>query len=158
VPSGLLPRIEPVDATVSVFRPRQPIIVELRLYNARGTEGSAPTEFLRAAADGKPALRRGVTVTVSKIPSRDDEGPDVFRAPTTREPSRTEHFDPGPAARLLTPTESFAAMRIDVNDWYAALPPGNYLLELTFEADSGIGKGSTNRMSFWIGDPDRRGP
>ncbi len=158
LPSGLSPRIEPVDATVSVFRPGQPIIVELRLYNARGTEGSAPTEFLRAAADGKPALRRGVSVTVSEIPSRNDERPDVFRAPTTREPSRTEHFDPGPAARLLAPTESFVAMQIDVNEWYAGLPPGSYLLGLKFEADSGIGKGSTNRVSFEIGDPDRRGP
>jgi hypothetical protein len=157
-PSGFAARIEPVGATVSVFRPGQPIIVELRLYNARGTEGSAPTEFLRAAADGKPALRRGVTVTVSEIPSRNDERPEAVLAPTTREPSRTEHFDPGPAARLLGPTESFAAMRIDVNDWYAGLPPGSYFLELTFEAVSGIGKGSTNWVSFGIGDPDRRGP
>jgi hypothetical protein len=158
LPSGLSPRIEPVDATVSVFRQGQPILVELRLYNARGTERMAPTEFLRTAADGKPALRRGVSVTVSEIPSPNDGPPGLIIAPTTREPSRTEHFDSGPAARLLAATESFAAMRIDVNDWYAALPPGSYLLELTFEADSGIGKGSTNRMSFGIGDPDCRRP
>ena len=75
-----------------------------------------------------------------------------------RKPSRPVHFDPGSAVRALAPTESFVAMQIDLNDWYAGLPPGGYRLELTFGADSGIGEGSTNWLSFSIDDPDARGP
>jgi hypothetical protein len=55
-----------------VFRPGQPILVTLRLHNARGVERSAPTEFVRPASDGKPALRRGVSLVLNEIPSGDD--------------------------------------------------------------------------------------
>jgi len=48
-------------------------------------------------------------------------------------------------------------MRLDLNDRYAGLQPGGYWLHLTFGADSGVGEGTTNRMEFWIADPDKRG-
>ena len=53
-----------------MFRPGQPILVTLRLYNVRGIEQSAPTEFVRAGADGKPALRRGVSLVLNEHPQR----------------------------------------------------------------------------------------
>ncbi len=55
--SGLAARLETADPSVTVFRPGEPVPVMLRLYNVRGIEQSAPTEFIRAGADGKKALR-----------------------------------------------------------------------------------------------------
>lgn len=72
-----------------------------------------------------------------------------------RPPARTDRFDPGNASRTLAPTESFDACRLDLNDWYTGLQPGNYWLQVTFGADSGVGAGKTNRMKFWIDDSDK---
>ncbi len=56
---GLSARVETAELSTAVFRPGAAILVALRIYNVRGVERSAPTEFVRAGADGKPALRRG---------------------------------------------------------------------------------------------------
>ena len=132
-----------------LFRPGQAILVSLRLYNVRGVERSAPTEFVRAAADGKPALRRGVSLVLNEHPK--DERP---RRPSI--PRRAPETDADAAvrsrqrARTLAPTESFEAVRLDLNDWYGELQPGRYWLELTFGADSGIGEGTTNQIDIEV--------
>ncbi len=154
LPSGLSARIETAEPPNAVFRPGQPIVVTLRLYNVRGAEQSAPTEFVRAGADGKPALRRGVSMVLDEIP-RGDDGFASMRNLPARRPTRTDRFDPGNASRTLAPTASFDACRLDLSDWYAGLQPGGYWFHLTFGADSGVGEGTTNRMEFWIVEPDK---
>lgn len=133
-----------------MFRTGRPILVALRLFNARGVERPAPTEFLRVGADGKPALRRGVSLVLSEIPRSIEGLGGLGSPPPVWEPSRTARFDPGDASRTLAPTESFEAMRLDLNDWYAGLRPGGYRLRLTFGPDSGVGEGTTNELEFWI--------
>ena len=154
LPSGLSARIEPDELPSAVFRPGQPILVTLRIHNARGVEQSAPTEFVRAGAGGKPALRRGMALVLTEIP-RGDDGFAARHDLPPRPPARTDRFDPGNASRTLAPTESFDACRLDLNDWYTGLQPGNYWLQVTFGADSGVGAGKTNRMKFWIDDSDK---
>ncbi len=159
LPGGLSARVETAEPPIAVFRPGQPVLVTLRLHNVRGVERQAPTEFVRAGADGKPALRRGVSLVLREDPKgADDLG--VLRSLSSppRKPTRTGRFDPGDASRTLAPTESFEAARLDLDDWYGELPPGHYWLHLTFGADSGVGEGTTNRMEFWIIEPDKRGP
>jgi hypothetical protein len=157
LPSGLTARVETTEPPIAMFRPGQPVVVTLRLYNARGVEQAAPTEFVRAGADGKPALRRGVSLVLHDVSKgADDLG--VLRSFSSppRTPTRTDRFDPGNASRTLAPTESFEAARLDLNDWYAGLQRGGYWLHLTFGADSGVGEGTTNRIQFWIVEPERR--
>jgi len=158
LPGGLSARVETAEPPIAVFRPGQPVLVTLRLHNARGVERSVPTEFVRAGADGKPALRRGVSLVLEELPKGTD-GPGVLGSCSfpPRKPTRTDRFDPGNASRTLAPTESFEAVRLDLNDWYAGLQPGGYWLELKFGADSGVGEGRTNFMEFWIAEPDKRG-
>jgi hypothetical protein len=155
--SGLAARIETAGPTLAVFRSGEPVRIALQLYNVRGVERPAPTEFVRPGADGKPALRRGVSLILTEIP-KDADGLALLRSPSPpRKPSRTDRFDPGNASRTLAPTESFEAMRLDLNDWYAGLQPGRYHLHLTFDADSGLGEGTTNRLEFQIVEPDPSG-
>jgi hypothetical protein len=45
-------------------------------------------------------------------------------------------------------------LRLDLADWYGALPSGRYHIHLTFGADSGVGEGTTNAMEFWIVEPE----
>jgi hypothetical protein len=158
LPSGLSARLETAEPPVAVFRPGQPVFVTLRLFNARGIERPAPTEFVRAGADGKPALRRGLSLALKNVPKAGDTAAllNSFSAPP-RNPTRTDRFEAGNASRMLAPTESFGAMRIDVSDWYARLEPGVYWLELAFGADSGLGEGTTNRLEFWIVEADKQG-
>jgi hypothetical protein len=157
LPGGLSARLETAEPPIAVFRPGQPILVTLRLYNVHGVEQSSPTEFARAGADGQPALRRGISLVLKEIP-RGDNGFGSMRDLPARLPTRTDRFVPGNASRTLAPTASFDACRLDLNDWYAGLQPGGYWFHLTFGADSGIGQGTTNRMEFWIVEPDKRGP
>ncbi len=70
---GLAARLETAEPSVAVFQPGQPVLVMLRLYNVRGIEHRAPTEFIRAGADGKPALRRGVSLVLNKRPDDSDD-------------------------------------------------------------------------------------
>jgi hypothetical protein len=75
------------------------------------------------------------------------------RADVERTPIRTARFDPGNASRLLAPTDSFDALRIDLADWFGPLAPGSYRLHATFAADSGLGEGQTSDLYFTVGDP-----
>ncbi len=157
LPGGLAARLETVEPPIAVFRLGQPVQVTLRLHNALGVERSAPTEFVQAGADGKPALRRGMSMVLHEIP-RGDNGFESAREHPPRQPSRTDRFDPGNASWPLAPTESFEALRLDLNEWYAGLQPGGYRIHLRFGADSGVGEGTTNWLEFWIVETDKRGP
>ena len=132
----------------------QPIMATLRLRNDRGVEQKVPTEFVRPVDDGKPALRRGVSLVLTEQPKRSGDQ-DAFnpRAGVERTPTRTARFDPGDASRSLAPTESFDALRIDLADWFGPLAPGSYRLHATFAADSGLGEGRTSDLYFTVGDP-----
>ena len=56
----------------------------------------------------------------------------------------------------FSPVESFEALQIDLNDWFAGLGPGSFRLHIAFAKDSGIGEGMTNDIFFTIVDrPDR---
>ena len=130
----------------------------VRLHNIRGLEQAAPTEFVRAAGDGKPELRRGIALVLHAIP----KGDDGFARLSTdtnppRKPARDERFDPGSTSRTLAPTESFEAFQLDLRDWYADLAPGGYEFQVKFGADSGLGEGVTDRLEFWIVEPEKTG-
>jgi hypothetical protein len=138
------------------FEPGRPIVVAMSLRNGQGVERSVPTEFLRPADDGKPALRRGVSLELFAVP-RVAPGSQGLPAPAPAElltPTRTAHFDPGDAARSLAPTESLQVLTLDLNDWYAGLKPGPYRLHLKFTADSGLAEGTSNDVFFVIGPGD----
>ena len=154
--SGLSARLETADPSVTVFPPGEPVFITLRLHNAHGIEQSAPTEFIRAGADGKPALRRGVSLALNVRP-RDPDGQGLVHAVSAppRKPTGIDQFDPGNASRTLAPSESFVAIRLDLNDWYAGLKPGWYSLQVNFGAESGIGEGTTDHLQFWIVEPDK---
>ena len=153
---GLSARLETADPSVVVFPPGQPVLVMLRLHNIRGIEQSAPTEFIRAGADGKFALRRGVSLVLNKRPDdSDDQALLRARSAPAPKPLRTEQFDPNKAARMLAPSESFEALRVNLADWYAGLKPGGYWLQMNFETESGIGEGTTNRLQIRIDEPDK---
>ncbi len=156
--NGLAARLATADPSVAVFRPGEPVPVMLRLYNVRGIEQSAPTEFIRAGADGKQALRRGVSLVLDGR-LKDSDGQGLLHAvfPPPGNPTRTDQFDPGNASRTLAPSESLEAMRLNLNDWYAGLKPGWYMLQVKFGTDSGIGEGTTNQLQFWIVEPDQNG-
>jgi hypothetical protein len=70
LPGGLDARIEPVEPRRGGFEPGKPILMIVRVRNRRGVDNAAPTEFLRRGADGRPSLRRGVSLAVfSTAPS-----------------------------------------------------------------------------------------
>ncbi len=153
---GLAARLETAEPPTAVFQPGQPVVVMLRLFNVRGIEQSAPTEFIRAGVDGKPALRRGVSLVLKEVPDESDgQGLRRARSAPPPKPMRTEQFDPGRAARMLAPSESFEALRVDLNDWFAGLKPGGYWLQANFGTESGIGEGTTNRLQIWIVESDK---
>lgn len=134
-----------------VYRPGEPLVMVLRLYNTRGNAQTSPTEFSAPATDGKPALRRGITLAVERFPTGDNPR---SVEPARVAPARSAAFDPGARSRMLAPTESFEAMRLDINDWFPGLTPGMYWFYVDFAPQSGLGKGTTNRLQFWIVDPD----
>ena len=45
-------------------------------------------------------------------------------------------------------------MRFDLNDWFDLTQPGRYLVRVTFDADSGIGEGSSSQAYFQVGDEE----
>jgi hypothetical protein len=154
LPGGLEAHLVLPDMKRAAIPAGRPIPVTLRLRNDKGVDQTVPTEFLRPGDDGKPALRRGVSLVLTEQPKRlGDQG--VFN-PTVgveRTPTRTARFDPGDASRSLAPTESFEAMQLDLADWFGPLAPGNYTCHLTFAADSGLGEGRTSDLYLTVGDP-----
>ena len=45
-------------------------------------------------------------------------------------------------------------MRVDLNDWFDMTKPGNYRLNVSFTARSGLGEGSSSNAYFQVGDDE----
>jgi hypothetical protein len=157
LPDGLDARLElssPVDGGIP---PGRPVSVTLKIRNRRGVERPVPTEFLRPADDGKPALRRGLTLALFSVAQENTGSPVSALAQNgEHEPTRAAHFDPGVALRTLAPTESFGAMQIELSDWFGPLAPGAYRVRIAFSKNSGLGEEPTNDLYFMIGDQGER--
>jgi hypothetical protein len=65
---GLETRLSQADSTSGALASSHPIVLTLYLRNGLGVERTVPTEFLRRGEGGKPALRRGVSLVLSKLP------------------------------------------------------------------------------------------
>jgi hypothetical protein len=150
---GLDVRIESAQPRESGYQPGQPVLIALKFRNRRGVEQPAPTEFLRQGSDGRPALRRGVTLAVFY------SSPGVSRTVQAQvdpwqelKPKRTARFDPGDASRPLAAFEEFEAARLDLVDWFDLTKPGSYRVRVKFAADSGVGGGTSNDTYFRIAD------
>ena len=154
LPSGLDARFDPVNRRSQDFEPGRPIPVDLRIRNRRGVENASPREFLRPGADGRPALRRGVSLSVIYVQPKRNGSDLPFPTDDAREelkPKRTDHFDPGEAARPLGPFAEFDAMQLDLNEWFDLSRRGTYYAHVRFAADSGIGEGTSNHLYFTVG-------
>lgn len=153
LPGGLDARIEPAESSRTAFEPGQPVDMIVRIRNRRGLDGMAPTDFLRRAGDGRPSLRRGVSIELYFSPVNPTGGGPAAGIP--REPvppKRTDRFDPGAESRPLSAFETFDAMPIDLADWFDLSRPGAYRVRVAFAADSGIGPGTSNDWYFTIGE------
>lgn len=159
LPGGLDARIEAEDRHPAAYEPGQPVRMIVRLRNRRGVENTAPTEFLRPGADGRPALRRGVTLAVSFTPPRGAPllGQESGRTEELK-PRRTDRFDADAATRPMAPFETLDAMRLEVGDWFDVSRTGYYRVRLVFAADSGVGAGTTNDAYFQVGQPEEQVP
>jgi hypothetical protein len=149
---GLDARLELVEPRKTGYEPGRPIPVALQIRNRLGVARSSPTEFVRPAPDGKPALRKGVKLSLWHSSAR---GPRSFfnqiypNDPV--EPKRDAHFDPGEDSRPLATLDAFEAMRFDINDWFDLTKAGSYRLQINFAAESVIGEGTASEVSFLIG-------
>jgi hypothetical protein len=149
---GLDARTEPAEPRPTGYEPGRPILVLIHIRNRLGVARSSPTEFVRTAPDGKPALRNGVKFSLWRSTARGPRsGMNQVYPIDAIEPKRDAHFDPGEASRPLVPLEAFEAMRLDLNDWFDLTKPGRYRLRVTFAADSGIGEGSSSEAYFQVG-------
>jgi hypothetical protein len=149
---GLQARLELAEPRDSGYEPGQTIRVALHIQNRLGVARSSPTEFARPAPDGKPALRKGIKLSLWRSTGRGSRS--NFNQPQPNdpvEPKRDAHFEPGDGSRTLEPLAAFEAMRIDLNDWFDLSKPGRYRLGATFAADSGIGEGPASQVYFQIG-------
>jgi hypothetical protein len=150
---GLDARMEMVEPRPAGFEPGRPILVALHIRNRLGVDHPSPTELLRPSPDGKPALRKGVSLSLWYTSLK---GPNSgLNQPYPQdpiEPKRDANFNPGDASRNLATLETFEAMRIDLNDWYDLSKPGKYRLRAVFAADSGMGEGSAADVSFQVGN------
>jgi hypothetical protein len=152
---GLDARTEMAESASTAHQPGRPILVTLQIRNRLGVNRSSPSEFLRNAADGKPALRRGVSLVLWRSAERSPGSGFGQQQPENRiEPRSRAHFDPGPAARELAPLESFDALRVDLNDWFDLSKPGRYHAGVVFTNDSGVGEGSSSQVYFQVGDAE----
>ncbi len=150
--SGLAATLGTVDAEATSYAPASPIPIALRVANRLGVPRAAPTEFVRPGADGKPALRKGITLklyyTAEIASERNGFGSLPDEEVVIRRGAR---FDPGPASRSLAPLESFEAMRLDPADWFDVSRPGRYRLAVKFDRDSGVGEGYGTEVYFQVG-------
>ena len=156
---GLDARLEVANPVDGGIAPGRPIVVTLKVRNCQGVDRPVPTEFIRPGDDGNPALRRGLTIALFDVGQAQDTAGVGENAPLQKgehSAVRTARFDPAEATRMLTPTESFEAMRIALNDWFAALGPGTYRARIAFAKNSGLGEGKTNDAYFTIGDQVER--
>lgn len=150
---GLDVRIDPVDQPHRAAEPGRPIVVVVRIRNRRGVENRAPAEFLRRGADGRLALRRGLTLTAYYSAPRRNNTDMIFEIPNEElKPKRIDRFDPGADARPMAPFEVREAMRLDLNDWFDLTRRGQYRVVIEFGADSGAGAGTSNNWFFEVGE------
>jgi hypothetical protein len=149
---GMDARTELVEPRTTGYEPGRPVLVSLHIRNRLGVARSSPTEFIRPGPDGKPALRKGVNLSLWRSASRRMTSDFNHGYPNdVVEPKRDAHFDPGQGSRLLSPLEAFEAMRFELNDWFDLTKPGRYRLRVTFAADSGLGEGSASEVNFQVG-------
>jgi hypothetical protein len=149
---GLDARTELVEPRTTGFEPGRPILVATHIRNRLGVARPSPMEFVRPGPDGKPALRKGVNLSLWHSTSRGpSSGLNQISPNDVIVPKRDAHFDPGEGTRPLTPLEAFEAMRLDLNDWFDLTRPGRYRLRVTFAADCGIGEGSASEVYFQVG-------
>lgn len=153
LPGGLSARVETQGSATAVFAAGKPVPVTLRLYNDRGVDNAAPTEFVRMRPGARPALLRGVTLVLNAQRSVDVRSLGSERSGIGPKLEASDRIDAGNASRNLAPTESFEALRLDLNDWYGRLQPGRYVFHIEFDAASGIGPGQTNAVRFSIVEP-----
>jgi hypothetical protein len=149
---GLDARTEMVEPGRNGYEPGRPILVAIHIRNRLGVARTCPTEFVRPGPDGRPALRKGVELSLWHMTARGRRSAMNLDYPNdVVARKRDVHFDPGELSRPLIPLESFVAMRLDLNDWFDLTTPGKYRLRVTFAADSGIGKGSSSEAYFQVG-------
>jgi hypothetical protein len=157
LPNGLDVRLELLSPAEGGIPQGRPVVVSLKIRNRRVVDQPVATEFLRPADDGKPALRRGLTLALFDV-AQDTASQGSIALPQKVEHQLTRNawFDPGDAARIVAPTESFEAMQFDLSDWFAALGPGTHRVHVTISKNSGLGEGTTNSVYFAIGDEAER--
>jgi hypothetical protein len=149
---GLDARTEMVDAPTTSYEPGRPIVVAIHIRNRVGTAKASPTEFIGRAADGKPALRKGINLLLWHSNSQSPtSGPNQAFPRDPVQPKRHDHFDPGNGARPLAPLESFEAMRLKLDDWFDVTKPGQYRFRVSFTTDSGVGEGNATEAHFQVG-------
>jgi hypothetical protein len=149
---GLDAAAEMVDSRTTAFAPGHPILVAVKIRNGLGVAHSSPTELIRPAPDGKPALRKGINLALWRTAVRDLSSTSSRAYPDLLvEPKRDARFDPGEGSRQLEPLEAFEAMRFDLSDWFDLTKPGCYRLRVTFTADSGLGEGAASEVNFQVG-------
>jgi hypothetical protein len=149
---GLDARTEMVSSPTTSYEPGRPILVAVYIRNRLGTNQASPIEFIARASDGKPALRKGINISLWQSMSRGPgSGPNQAYPRDVVQPRRHDRFDPGDATRSLAPLESFEAMRLDLNDWFDLTRPGQYRFRVSFTTDSGVGEGSATEAHFQVG-------
>lgn len=155
LPGGLNARLEVPRPTPSSFRfePGQPIPLVMHLQNRLGVDTTCPTEFVQPAPDGKPALRKGITLRIfrSKLASPSAARGQQQGVDETEPAKRLADFEPTGASRVLGPAESFEAMRIDVNDWFDLSAPGRYSVTAVVAPESGLGEATIRGYTFQVG-------
>ncbi len=149
---GLAATLGPADEGMTSHAPGGAIPIVLRVTNRLGVPREAPTEFVRPGADGKPALRKGMSLKLYYTAEIASERNGFGAYPNEESaPRRDARFDPGPAARPLAPLESFEAARLDPADWFDVSRPGSYRLAVKFDSDSGVGEGYGTEAYFQVG-------
>ena len=149
---GLDARTEMVDPRTKVYEPGKPILAAVQIRNRLGVARSSPSEFIRPGPDGKPALRKGVSLSLWRSTARGARsGMNQDYPNDVVEPKRDAQFDPGEASRVLQPLEAFECMRLEVSDWFDVVKPGKYRLRVTFAPESGLGEGAASEAYFQVG-------
>jgi hypothetical protein len=146
---------DPPEGDEKGFPPGAPLVATVRLRNLKGLDQSVPTEFVRHDADGKPALRRGIALKLTRGEASLMDLVDGGRRtgpPKDLAPTRVARFTPGDAARTLGPAEAFEAFRIDLRDWFDLSRSGSYHLVITFGDEAGLGPGVSGDVHFRLGE------
>jgi hypothetical protein len=147
--------VDPTQFVPFTFPVGKPSLVAVGLRNRTGLDQAVPTEFVRPGPDGKPALREGVTLKLTRTDVQPEELLARSKKPQPAEelqPTRDARFTPGDATRPLGPAQSFEAFRLDLRDWFDLSRPGQYRLEVVLNPDSGIAPASAGGLYFVLGE------